>query len=92
LATSRPQDAANIVGRVLVCIGAEDPIVPPDQRLAFEEEMRAGGVDWQLHLYGGVGHSFTNPDADGSNPGMRYDQRSDERSWRAMLGLFDEVF
>jgi dienelactone hydrolase len=92
LATSRPQDAANIAGKVLVCIGAEDPIVPPDQRLAFEEEMRAGGVDWQLHLYGGVGHSFTNPEADGSNPGMKYDQRSDERSWRAMLGLFGEVF
>jgi dienelactone hydrolase len=92
LATSRPRDATNITAKVLVCIGAEDPIVPPDQRLAFEEEMRGGGVDWQLHLYGGVGHSFTNPDADGSNPGMKYDQRSDERSWRAMIGLFDEVF
>ena len=71
LATSRPEDAANITGSVLVCIGAEDPLIPPDQRLAFEEEMRAGGVDWRMNLYGGAVHSFTNPAADGSNPGAR---------------------
>ncbi|HKA02922.1 MAG TPA: dienelactone hydrolase family protein, partial [Acidimicrobiales bacterium] len=41
LGTTRPEDAANITGTVLVCIGAEDPIIPPEQRLAFEEEMRA---------------------------------------------------
>ncbi len=92
LATSRPQDASQITAAVLVCIGAEDPMVPVEQRIAFEEEMRAGGVDWRLHLHGGAVHSFTNPGADGSNPALRYDQRADERSWRAMLDLFDEVF
>lgn len=91
LATARPQDAANITGRVLVCIGADDPIIPPEQRLAFEEEMRAAGVDWRLNLYGGAVHSFTNPGADGSNPAIKYDQRADERSWRAMLDLFAEA-
>ncbi len=92
LATSRPGDAADIKAKVLVCIGADDPIIPPAQRLDFEEEMRAGGVDWQLHLYGGAVHSFTNPAADGSNPALRYDQRADERSWQAMQELFAEVF
>ena len=92
LSTSRPEDAATITGKVLVCIGADDPIVPPDQRLAFEEEMRSAGVDWQMHLYGGVVHSFTNPAADGSNPALRYDRSADERSWRSMLDLFAEVF
>ncbi len=92
LATARPEDASNVTARVLVCIGADDPIIPPEQRLAFEEEMRVAGVDWQMHLYGGAVHSFTNPHADGSNPAVRYDQRADERSWRAMRGLFDEVF
>jgi dienelactone hydrolase len=84
LGTPRPDDARNITAKVLVCIGAADPIVPPDQRAAFEQEMTAAGVDWQLHLYGGVGHSFTNPDADGSNPAMKYDRRADEQSWAAM--------
>jgi dienelactone hydrolase len=35
LATSRPEDASNIRGKVLVCIGADDPIIPPEQRAAF---------------------------------------------------------
>lgn len=88
LGTPRPEDAVNITAKVLVCIGADDPIVPPDQRAAFEQEMTAAGVDWQMHLYGGVGHSFTNPDADGSNPAMKYDGRADEQSWAAMLDHF----
>ena len=77
--------------RVLVCIGADDPMIPPDQRAGFETEMREAGADWQMHLYGGTVHSFTNPAADGSNPGVKYDRLADERSWRAMLDLFDEV-
>jgi dienelactone hydrolase len=92
LATSRPEDAANITAKVLVCIGADDPIIPPDQRAAFEEEMRTAGVDWQMHLYGGAVHSFTNPDADGSMPAIRYDEHAATRSWQSMLDLFAEVF
>ena len=57
----------------------------PDEYLA--------GVDWQLHLYGGVGHSFTNPLIDAWElSGFAYDAVADRRSWSAMLALFDEVF
>ena len=78
---------------MLVCIGADDPIIPPEQRADFEAEMQAGGVDWQLHLYGGgVVHSFTNPAADGTMPAIKYNADADTRSWRAMLNLFAEVF
>ena len=45
LATIRPEDARNITAQVLICIGAEDPIVDVEQRRGFEDEMRAGGVD-----------------------------------------------
>jgi dienelactone hydrolase len=90
LSTTRPEDAANITAKVLVCIGADDPIIPLEQRAAFEAEMRGGGVDWQMHVYGGVGHSFTNTDLDGAdNPAMKYDQRADEQSWAAMLEHFE---
>lgn len=92
LGTPRPEDAKNIKASILVCIGADDPIIPPDQRLAFEEEMRAAGVDWRMNLYGGAVHSFTNPTADGSTPGIQYDELADKRSWRAMLDFFDEKF
>jgi dienelactone hydrolase len=93
LATARPQDAGNIKAKILVCIGAEDPIIPPEQRLAFEEEMRAGSVDWRMNLYGGAAHSFTNERASALGmPGVEFHQPTDLRSWRAMLDLFDEVF
>lgn len=92
LATVRPQDAANIRGKVLVCIGADDPVIPADQRLAFEREMTAAKVDWRLNLYGGTGHSFTNPEADAwGMPGFAYNADSDRRSWAAMLDLFGET-
>src|SRR5205814_7473482 len=91
LATRRPQDAANIRGKVLVCVGTEDPLISVEERLAFENEMRAGGVDWRMNLYGGAEHSFTRPGAEaGGMAGIRYHQSSDERSWRAMTDLFDE--
>ena len=93
LATTRPQDAKNIVGKVLVCIGTEDPLVPLEQRLAFEQEMRDGGVDWRMYLFGGAVHSFTNRRASEYGiPGVAFHGPTDERSWRAMRDLFDEVF
>jgi dienelactone hydrolase len=107
LDTTYPEGAHNIRGKVLVCLGADDPVVPAKQRIAFEEEMRAGGVDWEMQLYGRVAHSFTDPSvaADPARPlparfqpvkgaegaYIGYDQGADERSWRAMLELFDEV-
>jgi dienelactone hydrolase len=91
LATARPEDATQIKASILVCIGADDPIIPPAQRAAFEEEMRAGGVDWRMVLYGGAGHSFTNPRAsDLGMEGIAYHERTDARSWRAMLDFFGE--
>jgi len=94
LVTVAPQDAKNIKGKVLVCIGADDPGIPPEERSAFEQEMRAGKVDWQMNVYGGVVHSFTNPDADkaGLPQQLRYDAKADTRSWQEMCAFFEEIF
>ncbi|HEY1878372.1 MAG TPA: dienelactone hydrolase family protein [Caulobacteraceae bacterium] len=93
LGSVRPAAGGAIRGKVLVQIGSEDPIVPPEQRAAFEAEMKAVGVDWRLILHGGVGHSFTNPNVDAlGREGFRYDAAADRRSWAAMIDLFGEVF
>jgi dienelactone hydrolase len=93
LSTVHPEDARNITAKVLALIGADDPMVHGDERRAFEEEMRAGGVDWQLHVYGGAVHSFTNEKASADVfPGIAYDEATDRRSWQAMVDLFTEVF
>lgn len=93
LATPRPMDAANITAKVLVCIGTEDPLISVGERLTFEEQLRAAGVDWRMNLYGGAQHSFTHPQVDRAEvAGLRFDELSTQRSWRAMLDLFDETF
>ncbi len=92
LSTRQPQDAANIRGKVLVCIGADDPMIDAEQRAGFEAEMRKAGVDWQLHLYGNTVHSFTNPEASKRNmpDAIRYSQEADTRSWASLQELFAE--
>jgi dienelactone hydrolase len=55
--------------------------------------MRAAKADWQLVIYGGAKHNFTNPDtASLGRSSVAYDPRADARSWQAMQELFDEVF
>jgi len=90
LATQRP---GAIRGKVLACIGADDPLVPPDERRAFEDEMRAIKADWRLYIYGGAVHGFANPLAGRlNNPAVAYHEPTHRRSWRDMLDLFDETF
>lgn len=92
LATPNPADAKNIRGQVLVLHGAADPFVPAAEVVAFQEEMRQAGVDWQMVFYGGAVHSFSNPDAGRAGiKGVAYDERADRRSWQAMRNFFDEL-
>ncbi|MBK5539902.1 dienelactone hydrolase family protein [Pseudomonas sp. TH05] len=91
LDTPNPADANNIKGSVLVLHGAADPLVPKEQLPAFEAEMDAAGVDWQLLSYGGAVHSFTDPHA--NVPGkMMYDAKTASRAFTSMHNLLDEVF
>lgn len=87
-----PGDAP-VRAKTLVCLGADDPVIGADQREAFVAEMTAAGADWQMILYGGVGHSFTNREIDSyCMTGFSYDADADRRSWQSMLDLFEESF
>ena len=88
-----PADGKNIKCKVLVCHGADDPFSSPQDIAAFENEMRQGGVDWQLIKYGGAVHSFTQPNAGNDNSkGAAYNEKADKRSWEAMKQFFAEIF
>ncbi len=92
LDTPSPADAKNIKCKVLVLHGGDDPHVPRKDVEAFEDEMRAAGVDWQLVAYGGAVHSFTNPAAGNDNSkGAAYNVAADRRSWEAMKAFFAEI-
>jgi dienelactone hydrolase len=92
LTTDAPA-AAPICPRILVCHGDRDPLVPREQVAAFQAEMDAAEANWHLHIYSGVKHGFTDPEADSHGlPALGYDASADRQSWAAMLGLFAEVF
>ncbi|HEY1959336.1 MAG TPA: dienelactone hydrolase family protein [Polyangiaceae bacterium] len=86
-------EAKNIRGKVLTLIGADDPLIPPEARVAFERELSAAKVDWQMIVYANTGHSFTNPNANAMNrEGFFYQPDTDRRSWDAMKRFFEEIF
>jgi dienelactone hydrolase len=91
----RPAESVScpISAKVLMMIGDDDPVAPEAHRLSFAEEMKASGADWQMHVYGGVGHSYTSPEIDVLGmPGFAYSAHADERSWTTMLALLEEIF
>lgn len=93
LATPTPEDAKNIKGKVLVCHGADDPFVPMAELNGFVEEMKKGKVNFEVDVYSGAVHTFTNPAA-GNDPskGQAYNEQADRRSWERMKDFFAEVF
>ena len=93
LTTDKPAAAGAIKGKLLVCTGAADPLVPADQVVAFEREMTEAAVDWQVITYSGAKHAFTNPLSDAlGRPGFGYQEAADRRSWAAMQAHFGEIF
>lgn len=87
-----PADGKNIKCKMLVLAGADDPFQKPEDLAAFEGEMRDAKVDWQITFYGGAVHAFTQPDPGFSNPGAKYNEKADRRSWQAMKDFFSEIF
>jgi len=88
-----PADGARIKAKVLALHGADDPFETADQLRAFEKEMRDGGVDWQLVMYGGAVHAFTQKEAGtDTSKGAAYNERADRRSWEAMKTFLTELF
>ena len=86
-------DARKVNAKVMVCAGADDPLIPDGAKAKFAQLMNAAGADWQLLVYGGAAHSFTDRAGDAmSLPGFKYHEATDRRSWAAMKELFGEVF
>jgi dienelactone hydrolase len=86
-------DLKRIKASILVLHGADDPHTPPAKVAAWEDAMRAAGPDWQLVLFGGAVHTFTNPAAGADkSTGSSYDARAERRSWRYMRDFFQEIF
>jgi dienelactone hydrolase len=89
-----PQESKKrpIKAKILACHGFDDPMVPPEVVLAFQEEMTELGADWQMHIYGNTMHAFTNPNAHDPSFGTVYNNIAETRSWTAMRNFLKEIF
>ncbi|HEU4400644.1 MAG TPA: dienelactone hydrolase family protein [Candidatus Polarisedimenticolia bacterium] len=93
LATKTPAEKGTVKARLLVLTGADDPMIPPEQVEAFRNEMTAADARFEVVVYPGARHSFTNPQAGKAGmDALAYDAEADRKSWAAMLDLFQQVF
>lgn len=86
LGAHEPADVEKITGPLLILTGGADPVVPDEDVVAFQNELRTReDLDWTVTTYAGAPHAFT-------LPGLPvYREVADRRSWRAMLDLFGET-
>lgn len=91
-----PEGTGNVIAKVLVANGAEDPWVSEEQVADFKAVMESAGVDYKYVDYEGATHAFTNKGADaiGEEFGLplAYNAAADSASWEEMKILFSEVF
>ncbi|MFO1417671.1 MAG: dienelactone hydrolase family protein [Methylotetracoccus sp.] len=80
-----------ISAKVLALHGHDDPMVPPDHVAALATELTDAGADWQIHVYGGTVHAFTNPRANDPGFGTVYNAAADHRSWQSLQSFLAEV-
>ncbi len=78
LKTAAPAKARAVKAALLVTHGAPDPVAPKADRDAFEQEMDAAGAKWQMLVFSGVLHAYTDrgvhnpPVAAWNEPATRY--------------------
>jgi len=85
-----PKD--NIKAKVLALNGGDDKFVSQESIVAFQNEMREAGADWQFVSFGGALHCFAIPSAKGDVTGCKYDERTSKRAFVMMHNFLDEAF
>lgn len=87
------EEGHSIKAKVLALCGADDPFEAPADFAAFEQELRANNIDYQIVKYGHAVHAFSDAGVDALQlPGAKYNAEADRRSWQAMRDFFNEIF
>jgi dienelactone hydrolase len=94
-----PQEApenAKPTADIVVFHGGDDPFVPRDKFDKFKKIMQDTGANYEIVVYPGVKHSFTNPDADKYGKQfdlpLVYDKDADEKSWEQTQAFLNRIF
>jgi Dienelactone hydrolase and related enzymes len=86
LATPEGQSYPSTTPPIFVAHGGADTSVTMDDVAALSRQLEQAGVQYEIQVYSGAPHGFTNFESE------RYQKRADERSWSAFTNFLTEVF
>jgi dienelactone hydrolase len=96
LNTDNPAKPGMVKSRILVLIGADDPVVPPAMIDAFKKEMDAAKANYRIVSNPGAKHCFTNPSSDDLAAKFKlpfaYSAEADRKSWAELQTFLTRVF
>ena len=88
-----PADQAKRVkAKILVLQGTADPYLDAVELTDYIEAMGKTGLDWQMVLFGGAKHGFT--DANAADYGVKefeYNETADRRSWSQVTLFLEDL-
>jgi dienelactone hydrolase len=86
LATPEGQSWPDGAPPVFIAHGGADQSIPIDEAAGLAEALEAKGIPYELAIYAGAPHGFTEFGTD------RYQEVADQRSWAAFQALLDRTF
>jgi dienelactone hydrolase len=79
--------------KIFIAHGQDDPFLTTAHIQKFTQALEQTKADWQMVIYGGARHSFTNPSSNQYGmKGIQYQKQADQRSWEHMKLFFNELF
>lgn len=86
----------DLKAKLLVCNGADDPMIPEEDVVAFTGALDSIGADYKYVSYDNAVHAFTSKAADSLGKKFQlplaYNAEADEKSWEELKQLLKEVF
>ena len=91
LKTKAPAKPGDIKAALLVIHGTPDPVVPKADRDAFEAEMDAAGAKWQMLLFSGIFHAYTDEDSNMAGVAV-YDEPAARQTYALTHAFIADAF
>jgi dienelactone hydrolase len=88
-----PEQRQRLKAKMLVLHGAADPYGSADDLKNYVTAMEGANIDWQMILYGGARHGFSDPNAAKYKlKEFEYNETADRQSWKQVELFLSELF
>jgi dienelactone hydrolase len=91
LKTNAPARPGDIKAALLAIHGVADPVVPKADRDAFEAEMDGAGAKWQMLLFSGILHAYTDEDSNMAGVAI-YDAHTSRQTYALTHAFIADAF